>query len=256
MRALMLSRWSSRGLSLALACAAAPPLLQSGERDLLTIALTIVVFALCGAAHEAAHAWVAWRCGDSTAKDLGRLTLNPIPHIDLFMTVLLPAMLMYTTGMMFGGAKPVPVNFHRLRRPWRDMSFVAMAGPFSNLLLATFFLLAYRFFVTTGLYHQAGASIGERQDDLLPQVLVFAVRFNVLLAVFNLVPIPPLDGSRVMAWLLPESLRPPYLSLERFGILIVFGLIFLVPTFGVLLNRSVSAVIETLGRLVFAGAAI
>ena len=109
---------------------------------LITI-LTMVLLVISLGIHEAAHAWVAWKCGDSTAKDLGRITLNPLVHIDPVRTILLPVLLYYSTGHAFGGAKPVPVNFHRLRHPWRDMSLVAFAGPASNFLQAIFFLTAW-----------------------------------------------------------------------------------------------------------------
>jgi Zn-dependent protease len=217
------------------------------------IILSIVLLVICLGIHEAAHAWVAWKCGDSTGKDLGRITLNPIPHIDPFMTIILPAFMVWQTGFLFGGAKPVPVNFHRLRHPWRDMSLVALAGPFSNLLLALFFLVAWKFFVSTGFYHDAAASMYTRQDDLLPQVLESTVHFNILLTVFNLVPIPPLDGSRVMAWILPPGVREPYVALERYGLLIVFGLVFLVPGFSHLLQSTMHSVLVGLEKLVSLG---
>lgn len=203
----------------------------SSDGQLLTVVLTIVLLVICLGIHEASHAWVAWKCGDSTAKDLGRITLNPLAHIDLWMTVVLPAMLYYTTGHAFGGAKPVPVSFHRLRHPWRDMSLVALAGPASNLVLAFLFMIAWKFFVKTGLYNGAAETNLDRHQDLLPLVLHSAVGFNILLTVFNLVPIPPLDGSRVMAWLLPASLRESYVRLESVGLFIVFGLLYLSPDF-------------------------
>src|SRR5262245_8555014 len=186
--------------------------------DPVELVLWLVLLVISLGIHEAAHGWVALKCGDSTARDLGRITLNPIPHIDPFMTVILPGMLYWISKgtVMFGGAKPVPVNFHRLRHPWRDMSLVAMAGPASNLVLAVLFLLLYKFFVSTGYYNHASGSMAERQLELLPRVLERACVSNVFLAVFNLVPLPPLDGSRVMAWLLPEGLRYGYASLERF----------------------------------------
>jgi Zn-dependent protease len=208
----------------ALACAflAAAPLPTGtvfGNLDTIGVVLALLLLILSLTFHEVAHGWVALQCGDTTAKDLGRLTLNPLPHIDLFMTVMLPAFFFFTAGFFFGGAKPVPVTFHRLRHPWRDMMLVALAGPLSNLLLAFFFFFLWRILVGQGWFE------GQR---LLP-VLEAAFAFNVLLAVFNLVPIPPLDGSRVMAWLLPPGLRSPYLSLERVGLLLVFLLFFLGP---------------------------
>lgn len=212
--------------------------------DPVELVLGLILLVISLGIHEAAHAWVAWKCGDSTARDLGRITLNPIPHIDPFMTLILPAMLFYFSGgrMMFGGAKPVPVNFHRLRHPWRDMSLVAIAGPASNLILAALFVVLYKFFVTTGFYNGAAEIMDDRGGDLLPRVLGGAAASNVVLAVFNMVPIPPLDGSRVMAWLLPENLRPSYVALERFGMLIVFGLLYL-PVFSRYLYLTVGYVL-------------
>ena len=218
--------------------------------DPVELGITIVLLAICLSIHEAAHGWAALRCGDTTARDLGRLTLNPLKHIDLFWTILLPAMLYIGSGgrMMFGGAKPVPVSFHRLRHPWRDMSLVALAGPVSNMLLALFFVLAWNFFMKTGLYNGA-SELSERHADFLPRVLFQAAYFNALLAVFNLVPIPPLDGSRVMAWLLPDGLRPAYTGLEQYGMLVIFGLLYMSDTFRILLDRSVFALIAFLDRL-------
>jgi Zn-dependent protease len=205
------------------------------------LALIVAFLILSLGLHEAAHAWVAFKRGDSTAKDIGRMTLNPIPHIDPIMTVLLPVILYSTTGFLFGGARPVPVNAQRLRKPLRDMMLVALAGPLSNLCLAVVFLAAYKVFVKYGLYANAAASIAARQEQLLPLVLGTTVMLNILLFVFNLVPVPPLDGSRVMAWLLPQPLREAYVGLERIGMLLIFFMIFAVPGFRQLLARSMLA---------------
>jgi Zn-dependent protease len=169
--------------------------------------------------HEAAHAFVAWRCGDSTAKDMGRMTLDPIPHIDPFMTILMPAALyLMTSGqMMFGGAKPVPVMYHRLRNPLRDMMLVALAGPISNFLLAIFFLVVLKVLVF---------QLGFDSNQVAVKVMAATVNWNLLLAAFNMIPVPPLDGSRVMTWLLPASLRNGYAALERFGMILVMVLLF------------------------------
>lgn len=166
--------------------------------------------------HEAAHAWAAWRCGDSTAKDMGRMTLDPLRHIDPFMTILLPAILYFTSGWMFGGAKPVPVNYHRLRQPARDMMLVALAGPFSNFLLALLFMAIAKILAY---------GLGFGLDTVAVEVLTGTVRWNILIAVFNMLPIPPLDGSRVVNYLLPASMRDGFAVLERFGLILVFILL-------------------------------
>jgi Zn-dependent protease len=200
------------------------PLALRPELDGIGQILFLLLLVLSVTIHEVAHGWVALQFGDTTARDLGRLTLNPLPHIDLFMTILLPAMLLISgTGFLFGGAKPVPVAFHRLRHPWRDMMLVSLAGPGSNFLLAVFFYFLLGVLLMQGVYEPS---------QRLPLVLHSALQLNLLLAIFNLVPIPPLDGSRVMAWLLPEGIRPSYLAIERFGLLILIGLIFFGPRLG------------------------
>ena len=176
--------------------------------------------------HEWAHARVAtWR-GDTTAKDLGRLTINPIKHIHPVMTIMLPAFLWFVLplmglpGLLFGGAKPVPVVDQNLKSPARDMVFVAMAGPAMNFALALGSLATIE-----GLRRYAGFHTTE---DLSMLILMRAVEFNILLTVFNLVPIPPLDGSRVLSYLLPP-LRGLFRAFEMIGILLVLGFVFLVP---------------------------
>ncbi len=130
------------------------------------------------------------------------------------------------------------------------MSLVALAGPASNLLLGIFFLTAWKFFLSTGLYNGAAQFPLDRARDFLPRVLATAVHFNVLLAVFNMVPIPPLDGSRIMAWLLPEGIRGAYVGLERVGMFIIFGLLYLVPPFNQFLGDTINSVIRFLDVLV------
>jgi Zn-dependent protease len=215
------------------------------------VALVIAFLVLSLGVHEAAHAWMAWKRGDSTAKDLGRMTLNPIAHVDPVMTIALPAIVYLLSGFVFGGARPVPVNPTRLRSPLRDMSLVALAGPASNVLLAILFLAVYKVFVYTGLYVGAADSLRGREDQLLPLVLGASVMFNVLLAVFNLLPIPPLDGSRVMAWILPAQLRESYVGLERMGMFLIFALIFFFPPFQRLLFGAMSSLYQMVDWLTF-----
>ncbi|MBL4769697.1 MAG: site-2 protease family protein [Planctomycetes bacterium] len=206
---------------------------------LLLVVLTFLILSL--AIHEAAHAFVAYKCGDDTAKREGRLTLNPIDHIDPFMTVLLPLFLFLSTNgtFVFGGAKPVPVNPHRLRNPSRDMMFVALAGPISNFVLAIIFLVVYKGLGVFGHYPA---------DSLMMSAVFKGVILNVFLAVFNLVPIPPLDGSRVVMHFLPQSKKHGYAQIERFGIFIIVGLFYFVPGFkGLLLG----GVVKILGFLDF-----
>ena len=174
--------------------------------------------------HEAAHGWVAWKLGDDTAYRLGRVTFNPLRHIDPFGTIMLPAMLLLASGgsVMFGAAKPVPVNFRGLRRPRRDMVLVAAAGPAANLVIAV--IAAALFHALPILSPDFGQWVGYNLQN--------AIWINVLLCVFNMIPIPPLDGGRVAVGLLPAPLSRALAGLERKGIFIVLGLVFVVPWIG------------------------
>lgn len=172
--------------------------------------------------HEAAHGFAANHFGDPTAKTLGRLTLNPVPHIDPLFTIALPAfLLLMGSPILFGGAKPVPVNVRNLRNPRRDWAIVGAAGPLTNLVLAMLLSL---------LLAVAVNGSGLPADSRLVGILAVGIYFNVLLCVFNMLPIPPLDGSRVVQMFLSERALAAYQRVEQYGLLIIVALIFFVPS--------------------------
>ena len=191
--------------------------------NLYDISVWVLPLVIAITLHEAAHGFVAYHLGDNTAWQLGRVSFNPLKHIDPFGTLVLPAMLLLShSPFLFGYAKPVPVNFRALRHPRLDMVWVALAGPATNILLAllaaaAFHILAY-----------APADAAQWLFDNLKNALLI----NVVLAVFNMLPIPPLDGGRVAVGLLPRVLAAPLSRLEPYGMLILIGILILLPLAG------------------------
>lgn len=204
---------------------------------LVTILIPVIgfiIFIYSVILHEIAHGWAAERLGDPTAKNSGRLTLNPIPHIDPIMSIILPAMMIFThSPVVIGAAKPVPIDPYNFRNPKKDMGLVGLAGPATNLILALIF-----------------AFLGRILFTILPfsllQILANACLLNLVLAFFNLIPVPPLDGGRVAVALLPEKASRTLASLENIGIYVVLFL-FLFP------NRffSLSSLIFNLALRIF-----
>jgi Zn-dependent protease len=197
--------------------------------QILEIVLSLIAVFAAIVFHEVSHGYVAFRLGDPTARNQGRLTLNPLAHIDPVGTVLVPIVLAIVNAPLFGWAKPVPINPHYFRNPFRGMLYVAVSGPGANFVLAL---------VTAGLGHLlllgvpgsvlfVPGSLGANLIRALLFLLGVFVIYNVLLGLFNMIPIPPLDGSRVLTYFLPTEGKRFMLSIERYGFLILIGIIFL-----------------------------
>jgi len=185
--------------------------------DVIYLLIVIVVVLISMTLHEAMHAYTSYWLGDDTARLLGRLTLNPIKHIDPVLTLLLPIMLAVAGAPVFGGAKPVPINSNNLRFGEWGLAIVAAAGPLTNFIIA---------FIAVGVW----ALLGTSNQGIFGQILIIAASVNLGFFVFNMIPIPPLDGSRILYALAPEFIRRGMEAMEKFGIIIVFAIVLLAGT--------------------------
>lgn len=211
-------------------------LIMSAEINYLLIVLLVILFSMT--IHEAMHAFASYWLGDDTAKMLGRLTLNPIKHIDPVLTILIPILLAISGGPIFGGAKPVPFNPQNLRFGEWGMAIVALAGPISNLIIA---------FLSFGLW----VLLRDYSDYvILTDIFAVSVSVNLGFFAFNMIPLPPLDGSRVLYVLAPDFVRAGMGYIERFGILIIFAIILISGSFiGNLISSVVTFFVNIFGHI-------
>lgn len=196
-----------------------------------SIVVMVIVLLFSVVFHEVAHGWVAYILGDRTAYKMGRLTLNPIPHIDPMMTILMPLMLGFMTDwrVMFGGAKPVPVNPYNFKNPQKGMAITAAAGPASNLTLIIIVMIVFKTLTALGIIDKYEMISRLNYDSLnfVDTFFIYAIVINSVLMVFNLIPIPPLDGSKVIMGFLSPRQADKYESFSRYGIYVLIGLLLL-----------------------------
>jgi Zn-dependent protease len=200
------------------------------EQFILKLSIMLVPGLMAITCHEVSHGFVADKLGDDTARSMGRLTLNPLKHIDIFGTIMI-----FVVGI--GWAKPVPVNFNRLRRPKTDMIWVAAAGPITNFVLAVVSALALRFLISATSGVPEGSQVANFADPIT-LMLAFSVYINLLLGIFNLIPVPPLDGGRVAVGLLPFRLSMALARVEPFGMIIIIALVFFTNVFDYVISPA------------------
>ena len=217
------------------------------EHFLLKLSVMLVPALMAITCHEVSHGFIADRLGDNTARYMGRLTLNPLKHLDILGTLMV-----FLVGI--GWAKPVPVNFNNLRHPKRDMIWVAAAGPITNFILASLSAAALRGLAALG-DNVPNAAMLQMFIDPIALMLAFSVYINLLLAIFNLIPVPPLDGGRVAVGLLPYRQSMAYARIEPFGMIIIIVLVFFTNIFGYVISPILNAGVHLLAgpqtRLVF-----
>lgn len=208
------------------------------ESFLLKLSVMLVPGMLAVVCHEVSHGYVAWRFGDPTARMMGRLTLNPVKHIDIFGTLMI-----FIIGI--GWAKPVPVVSENLRNPKRDMIWVAAAGPITNILLATVSAFLLRGLVAFGTPAVPGSPLGMLVEPVV-LMLAFSVYINLLLAIFNMIPVPPLDGGRVLVGLLPYRQAAAWSRIEPYGMVIIIVLVFFTNLFSYIISPALRVGVELL----------